>query len=81
MKAFQAYGADGAKVTRPTPREAASAFFEQNPTKRKCDIVEGTIDGHFFTVRYGRSSEGDWPQSWKDVTKRTVHVLPETVTT
>lgn len=76
MKAYQAYGSGGAKVIKPTPREAAMAFFEQNPGKRKCDVVQGELDGHFFTVRYGRASQGDWPASWKDVTKKTAVDLP-----
>lgn len=77
MKAFQAYG-NGSRVTGSTPMEAAVAFFEQNPNKRKCNIVEGTLDGHFFTVRYGRASEGDWPKSWQDVTKKAAQDLPTT---
>lgn len=75
MKAFRAYGAD-CGVTAETAQEAAKLFFEKFPNKRKCDVVEGTKDGHFFTVRYGRKSTGDWPQSFKDVTKKTVSTLP-----
>ena len=75
-KAYQAY-ATGASVTRDTPREAAKAFFEAFPNKRKCNVTEGETDGLFFTVAYGRSSEGQWPQSWKDVTKKTVDQLPD----
>jgi hypothetical protein len=77
MKAFQAYGTDGTRVTRPTPKEAAIAFFEQNEGKRKCNVVEGKVDGHFFTVSYGRASAGNWPQSWKNVTKKSAQELPE----
>lgn len=76
MKAYQAYATGGTKVTKATPREAAIAFFEQNPGKRKCNVIQGEQDGHFFTVRYGRRSEGDWPTSWKDVTKKTAPTLP-----
>jgi hypothetical protein len=75
MKAFQAYGTAG-KVTRETPRAAAVAYFEAFPTSRKCSVIEGEADGGFFTVRYGRASLGQWPQSFKDVTKKTVATLP-----
>lgn len=77
MKAFQAY-AGGSSVTRETPKQAAMAFFEQNPGKRKCNVVEGTVDGRFFTVKYGRASMGEWPQSFKDVTKKMAATLPDT---
>jgi len=75
VKAFKAY-ADGANNTAATPREAAAKFFEQNPKRRKCNVIEGTVDGPFFTVKYGRKSLGEWPQSWKDITKKTVETLP-----
>lgn len=75
MKAFQAYGKAG-KVTRDTAREAAQAYFQSFPASRKCDVIEGEADGHFFTVRYGRASEGDWPQSFKGVTSKTAKDLP-----
>lgn len=75
-KEFQAYGKAG-RVTAATPRKAAQAYFEMAPTSRKCSVVEGESDGAFFTVRYGRSSEGDWPSSWRDVTKRQVPTLPD----
>lgn len=74
VKAFQAYGNAG-KVTRATAKEAAVAYFETFPKSRKCDVTEGTVDGNFFTVRYGRASEGDWPQSFKDVTKKQAATL------
>jgi len=73
-KAYRASGT-GCGVTASTPREAAAAFFNTWPNKRKCDIVEGESDGGFFSVRYGRASEGEWPQSWKDVTKKTLDSL------
>lgn len=76
MNAFQAYATGGIKVIRPTAKEAALAFFEQNQGKRKCNVIQGTTDDHFFTVKYGRVSEGNWPQSWKDVTKKTALDLP-----
>ncbi len=76
MKAFQAYS-KGATVTEPTPRAAAVKFFERFPTRRKCNVIEGTVDGIFFSIRYGRKSLGEWPQSWKDITKKTASELPE----
>lgn len=75
MKAFQAYATGGTNVTRPTANEAAVAFFEQNPSKRKCDVIEGELDGHFFTICYGIGREGK-PKSWRDVTKKTAQALP-----
>jgi hypothetical protein len=76
MKAFQAH-AKGGSVTATTPRAAALAFFERYPNRRKCSITSGEADGHFFTVRYGRASLGDWPQTWADVTRRTAVDLPD----
>lgn len=76
MKAYQAY-ASNCTATAETPRAAAIKFFADFPNKRKCNITEGETDGRFFTVRYGRKSEGDWPQSWKDITKKTANTLPE----
>lgn len=77
MKAFQAYGTDQARVTRPTAKEAALAFFEQNPMKRKCDVVEGEKDGDFFTVACSLSGKTVRPQRWRDVTKKAALNLPE----
>lgn len=76
MKAFQAYAKES-RVTRDTPRDAAIAFFEKYPNKRKCSVIEGETDGQFFTISYGRASEGNWPASWKDVTRKTALELPE----
>lgn len=76
MKAYRAHGTDG-HATASTPRAAALAFFAKYPTKRKCDVIEGAYDGQFFTVSYGRVSEGRWPASWKDVTKKTMNDLPD----
>lgn len=45
------------------------AYFEAHPKSRKCSVIEGTADGYFFTIRYGRASQGEWPKSYKDVTK------------
>lgn len=76
MKAFQAHGTAG-KVTATTAKEAAIAYFEAFPKSRKCNVIEGTVDGQFFTVHYGRHSEGKWPESYKDVTKKQVATLGE----
>lgn len=76
MKAYQAY-ANGFRATAETPRKAAAKFFEQFPTKRKCSVLEGETDGHFFSVTYGISSAGEWPSSWKDVTKKQIAELPD----
>lgn len=74
--AFKAYAKDG-HVTAETPRKAAEAFFSRFPTKRKCDVIQGEHDGLFFTVKYGRLSLGQWPQQFKDVTKKTAATLPD----
>lgn len=73
--AFQAYGKAG-RVTADTPRAAAVEYFARFPASRKCNVIEGTQDGPFFTVSYGRASEGKWPSSYKDVTKRAAAGLP-----
>lgn len=78
MKAYQAYAKGAQTKAKDSPRAAAVAFFEQHPTRRKCDVIEGTVDGAFFTISYGRASEGKWPSSWKDVTKKTAGELPDT---
>lgn len=75
MKAFQAH-AKGSTAVAATPRAAAAKFFERYPDRRKCSVIEGEENGPFFTVRYGRKSAGEWPQSWKDITKKTVETLP-----
>lgn len=72
--AFQAYGNAG-RVTKTTAREAAKAYFDQWPTSRKCNVIQGETDGYFFTVTYGRKSEGQWPTSYKDVTKKTAATI------
>lgn len=75
MKAFQAYSKHG-RTTAASPREAAQQFFMAHPAARKCSVIEGKTDGAFFTVTYGRASTGDWPQSWKNVTKKSAADLP-----
>lgn len=69
--AYRASSKHGGR-TASTPREAAIAFFEAFPKARKCDVVQGTTDGAFFTVAYGRRS----PPSWKDVKKNGAALLP-----
>jgi hypothetical protein len=77
VKAFQAH-AKGATVVAMTARAAARKFFERFPNRRKCSVIEGTVDGPFFSVRYGRvNNVGEWPQSWRDVTKAQVETLPD----
>lgn len=56
---YMAYAND-CKVIAPAALDAATEFFNKWPTKRKCDISEGTIDGHFFTVAYGRNAGKHW---------------------
>ena len=75
MSAYQAYGKAG-RVTRDTPRAAALAYFDSFPSSRKCNVVQGKKDGEFFTVTYGLASDGQWPTSYKDVTKKTAGDLP-----
>lgn len=75
MKAYQAYAKGGFKVTADNPHDAAFKFFRQFPNKRKCNIIEGVHDGAFFTIRYGISSNGEWPRSYKDVTRASLRDL------
>jgi len=69
---FRAHGSGYSHATAATPRAAALAFFEKYPTKRKCDVIEGETDGHFFTVTFGRASS----RGWRDITKKTAADLP-----
>lgn len=75
MKAFQAHGT-GCTATAETPLAAATKFFAAYPTRRKCSVIEGNVEGPFFQVRYGSKAKGEWPRSWKDVTKKTLNTLP-----
>ena len=75
--AYQAYGTGSERVTAPTPKAAAEAYFIAFPNKRKCDLIQGESKDGFFTVTFGRASEGKWPKSYKDVTKKTVATLPD----
>lgn len=70
--AFQAY-ANGDTCTAETPRAAATEFFERFPNRRKCNLIEGKIDGSFFTVAYDPKA---WPKSFKNVTKKMIQTLP-----
>lgn len=74
---FQAYSATNGRRAADTPKAAARAFFAAFPKARKCNIIEGKSEGGFFTVTYGRKSNGEWPQSFKDVTKRSAENLPD----
>jgi hypothetical protein len=76
-KEYRASATGGFVAYASTPRAAAEKFFTAFPKKRKCNIIEGTSDGTFFTVTFGRASEGKWPQSWKDISQKTVQTLPE----
>lgn len=76
MKAFQAYANKRTSATAATPRAAAEKFFELNPTARKCDIQEGTVDGNFFTVAYSLRPDGTKRQSYRDVKKSDIATLP-----
>ena len=76
MKAYRASAA-GCGATADTPKAAAEKFFTMFPTKRKCDIIEGQTDGRFFSVAFGRASTGEWPQQWKNITKKQIIELPE----
>jgi hypothetical protein len=73
-KAYRASATGGYGVTADTPRAAALKFFEKFPNKRKCSVMEGTVDGVFFTMTFGPAP--NWPQSWKDVTAKTAAALP-----
>lgn len=70
--AFQAY-AKGDRATADTAFDAARIFFERFPNRRKCNLIEGTTDGKFFTVVYGKGAG----RSFKDVTKKTAENLPK----
>ena len=77
MKMYKAFAANNrSAAAQNSPRAAAEAFFAAHPAARKCNITEGECDGAFFTIRYGRASQGEWPYSVKDVTKKTVGELP-----
>jgi hypothetical protein len=74
IKAFQAY-AKGDRITATNPHDAAYKFFQTFPNRRKCTVIEGTYDGVCFTVRYGLSSKGEWPRSFKDITRASIRDL------
>lgn len=80
MKAYQAYASGKSSAVAATARQAAKDFFAKNPRARKCNVTQGEDDGRFFTVIYGRASEGKWPANWKDVTPKTIDQLPDEVT-
>jgi len=76
QKAFQAYAND-CSASALSAKKAAQKFFTNFPSKRKCNVTEGVVDGNFFTVTYGRKSDGEWPQSFRNVTKKTLQELPD----
>jgi len=76
MRVFQAYAKNHGAVTANTPKEAAEKLFETFPKARKCNVLEGAIEitsgKEFFVTAYNREN---WPQSFKDVTKKTAGKL------
>ncbi len=74
MKHYQAYSTKYGKRTEPTPRAAAQAFFAAFPGARKCEILEGVVDGPYFTVAYSR---GATPRKWEDVTRKTLDQIDQ----
>jgi hypothetical protein len=73
--AYKAAGKAG-HVTRATPRDAATAYFESFPTSRKCDVQEGKREGGMFTVSFTLTDKATWPARWENITKKTVASLP-----
>lgn len=75
--AFQAYAASKYRhVTADTPRAAAEKFFSENPRAKKCEIIEGTYDGAFFTRAIRMNTKGQPARSFRDVTKAKIAELP-----
>lgn len=76
VRAFRAYAKNHSSKVAGTPKQAAEEFFAANPRARKCDVTEGQIEmtagREFFVTAYGREN---WPQSFKDVTKKTAASL------
>lgn len=72
QKAFRA-SANGAGYTAETPRAAAQKFFAEQPTRRKCTVLEGELDGAFFVLKFGVGGG----RSWLEVTKKTLVDLPD----
>ena len=70
-KAFKA-GLNGAYSYGSNPREAATKFFEEHPSRRKCGVIEGELEGDFFVVKYGKP----WPRRWVNVTKAVLGDVP-----
>lgn len=69
---FRAYTKD-CDAYGDTPQQAAQNFFNSYPSKRKCNIIEGLCDGHFFRTEYKPEK---WPKSFKDITKKQIQNLP-----
>lgn len=72
---FKAFSKHGYCIGE-SPRDAALKFFEKYPNARKCSIIQGKSDGYFFTVIYGKWSESEWPDYYKNVTRKTAIELP-----
>ena len=75
IKQFRALGADDAMAFAGTPIDAAKAFFAQYPKKRKCDIIEGVREGIFFTVAWGATRKGNYPNRWVGITPKTIDTI------
>lgn|GEM_PF-5937919 len=71
MKEFIATRSGVPFVRGKTPRQAAKAFFERYPTKRKCTIGEGTFDGPVFQSVLCKD------RVWLDVTRNLIPELPD----
>lgn len=76
IRRFQAYATGVRACYADTPRDAAINFFNAHPAKRKCSVIEGWDDGQAFVVKFGNP----WPKSWKDVTRKTIPTIPDTLT-
>lgn len=75
MNKYQAYSKGAISKIAENPRGAALAFFESNPNKRKCNIIEGKLEGGFFVVTYEMRKPGGMPRSYSDVTKKSALTL------
>lgn len=71
--AFRAYAQGGFSAYGDSPKQAATRFFEAYPNKRKCNVIQGYVDGNAFIVAYSATK---WPQSYRDVTKHSAANLP-----
>ena len=68
------YMAANSSTTGPitsSPRDAAEAFFERYPLKRRCTVAEGYPQGGMF-ISHMRG------RRWFDITRQNIHILPDT---